>query len=216
MFAERLLIGPAVLIIGVLLCFAGYRLFRVLITIWGFFIGFFIGAQIIASIFGQGFLSTPLAWVVGLVAGIVLAAFACALYAAAFTMLGAGLGYLAGVGLMTASGITSQGSLVIIVGLVFAVSFAIITLALNVAKIVIIVDTALSGAGATILGILLLSGEIQGDFLHMGTVRAFIDASPGWVILWVAIAVLGGLFQMQHAQRYRLEKYVFAQKEKLP
>jgi hypothetical protein len=67
-----------------------------------------------------------------------------------------------------------------------------------------------------IIGILLLSGGIQGDFLHMDAVRAFIDASPGWVMLWGAIAVLGGLFQMQHTQRYRLEKYVFAQKEKLP
>jgi len=83
MVAERLLIGPAVLIMGVLLCFAGYRLFRVLITIWGFFLGFFIGAQAIASIFGQGFLSTPLAWVVGCVSGLVLAAAAYALYAAA-------------------------------------------------------------------------------------------------------------------------------------
>jgi len=117
---------------------------------------------------------------------------------------------------MTASGITSQGSLVVIVGLLFAVSFAIITLALGVAKIVIIVDTALGGAGATILGILLLSGGIQGDFLHLGAMRTFLDASPGWVMLWVAIAVLGGLFQMQHTQRYRLEKYVFAQKEELP
>ena len=216
MFAERLLIGPAVLIMGVLLCFAGYRLFRVLITIWGFFIGFFIGAQIIASIFGQGFLSTPLAWVVGCVSGLVLAAAACALYAAAFTLLGAGLGYLAGVGLMTASGITSQGSLVVIVGLVFAVSFAIITLALNLAKIVIIVDTALGGASATILGIMLLSGGIQGDFLHIETVRAFLNASPGWVMLWGAIAILGGFFQLRHTQRYRLEKYVFAQKEEFP
>jgi hypothetical protein len=198
------------------LCFAGYWLFRVVITIWGFFIGFFIGAQIIASLFDQGFLSTPLAWVVSLVAGIVLAACACSLYTAAFTLLGAGLGYLAGVGLMTASGITSQGSLVVIVGLVFAVSFAIITLALGVAKIVIIVDTALGGAGAIILGILLLSGEIQGDFLGLGALRAFIDASPGWVMLWVAIAVLGGFFQMQYTQHYRLEKYVLAQKEKLP
>src|SRR5258708_36426231 len=177
MVAERLLIGPAVLIIGVLLCFAGYRLFRVLITIWGFCIGFCIGAQIIASVFGQGFLATPLAWVVGCVSGLVLAASACALYAPAFTPLGAGLGYLAGVGLMTASGITSQGSLVVIVGLVFAVSFAIITLALNLAKIVIIVDTALGGAGATILGVMLLSGGLQGDFLHIDTVRAVLDAS---------------------------------------
>jgi len=216
MFAERLLIGPAVLIMGVLLCFAGYRLFRVLITIWGFFIGFCIEAQIIASIFGQGFLSTPLAWVVGCVSGLVLAACACALYAAAFTLLGAGLGYLAGVGLMAASGITSQGSLVVIVGLLFALSFAIITLALNIAKIVIIVDTALGGAGAIILGVLLLSGEIPGDFLGLGAVSAFIEASPGWVMLWMAIAVLGGLFQLQYTQRYRLEKYVLAQKEKLP
>ena len=216
MVAERLLIGPAVLIIGVLLCFAGYRLFRVLITIWGFCIGFCIGAQIIASVFGQGFLATPLAWVVGCVSGLVLAACACALYAAAFTLLGAGLGYLAGVGLMTASGITSQGSLVVIVGLLFALFIAIITLALGVAKIVIIVDTALGGAGAIILGILLLSGGIQGDYLDLGAVRAFIDASPGWVMLWMAIAVLGGLFQLQYTQRYRLEKYVFARKEKLP
>jgi hypothetical protein len=38
---------------GTLVCFAGYRLFLVLLPIWGFFVGFALGAHTIQAIFGE-------------------------------------------------------------------------------------------------------------------------------------------------------------------
>ncbi len=225
MFAERFIFSLVTLIIGAVFCFAGYRLFRVLMVIWGFSTGFLVGAQAVVYFLGGNFLSTPLAWITGITStplawiagiacGLVLAVLAYALYAAAIAILGGSIGYFAGVGLMTGLGLTNLGSLVVIVGLILAFFFAILILVLDLARILIIAITALSGAGAIVVGILLLSGVIQQDFLQSGAVTAFIEGSPGWVMLWLAIAVAGGVLQMQNTQRYTLEKYVLAQRGK--
>ncbi|HXR64749.1 MAG TPA: DUF4203 domain-containing protein, partial [Ktedonobacteraceae bacterium] len=78
MFAERLIIGPLALIIGALFCFAGYRLFRVIMAIWGFLLGFFIGTQVIMSLLGNTTFATGLAWGTGILLGLILALLAYA------------------------------------------------------------------------------------------------------------------------------------------
>jgi len=40
------------LLMGLVICFGGYRLFLVLLPIWGFFFGFALGAQTIQALFG--------------------------------------------------------------------------------------------------------------------------------------------------------------------
>ncbi len=44
------------IILGLVVCFGGYRLFLILLPIWGFFFGFFLGAETVQVIFGIGFL----------------------------------------------------------------------------------------------------------------------------------------------------------------
>ncbi|HLI69135.1 MAG TPA: DUF4203 domain-containing protein [Ktedonobacteraceae bacterium] len=216
MFTERLLISLVGLIIGAVFCFAGYRLFRVLMVIWGFFIGFIMGAQVIASFLGTGLLATPSGWATGIACGLVLAVLAYALYTAAIAILGGSIGYITGVTLMTGLGIANPEYLVVIVSLTLAIFFAILILVLDLARVLIIAITALSGASAIVTSILLLFGVIQTSFFQAGAATSFIERSPGWVMLWLAIAVIGGTFQMQNTQRYKLQKYVLAQKGKIP
>ncbi len=64
-FLEILFVGLLALLLGAAFCFIGYRFFRILIPIWGFFAGFFFGAQGVVSLFGGGFLSTVTSWVIG-------------------------------------------------------------------------------------------------------------------------------------------------------
>jgi hypothetical protein len=73
MVFQDFLIGLLILVVGAAFCFAGYRFFRILIAIWGFFTGFNLGASGMAALFGQNFLGTVTGWVLGLVLGVVIA-----------------------------------------------------------------------------------------------------------------------------------------------
>lgn len=216
MFAERLIIGPLVLIIGLLFCFAGYRLFRVIMAIWGFLIGFFVSLQVIPLFLGHSVVATGLAWATGLILGLVLATLAYALYTAAMTLLGASIGYLLGTGLMTALGVGNQTVVVIVVGLVLGLLFAILILALDLARLLIVASTALGGAASIVLGILFTSRLLPVDLLHFAQLMTFVKNSPAWLLLWLALAIGGGIFQLQNTRHYQLEKYALARKVTRP
>lgn len=212
MLAERLVIGPLALLIGILFCFAGYRLFRVIMAIWGFLLGFFIGMQIVASFLDSSTFTTTLAWSAGILLGLVLAILAYALYTAAMTLLGASIGYVLGTVLVTGLGIGNQAMLVVGVGLILAILFAILILALDLARLLIVANTAMGGAAAIVIGILLLTMLIPTDFLHFDQLADFIKNKPAWLLLWLLLAIVGGIFQLQNTRRYQLEKYVLARK----
>lgn len=53
---ELLCMATIALLFGLVVAFGGYRLFLVLLPIWGFFAGFFLGAQTIS------FLSAMVSW----------------------------------------------------------------------------------------------------------------------------------------------------------
>jgi hypothetical protein len=57
------------LIFGLVVMMNGYKLFLVLLPIWGFIFGFVLGADTLQTLFGQAFLATVTSWVVGFVVG---------------------------------------------------------------------------------------------------------------------------------------------------
>ncbi len=78
---ELLCAALIALLFGTVVCFGGYRLFLLLLPIWGFFFGFGLGAQTIQLLFGQEFLATITSWVVGLVVAILFAVLSYLFYA---------------------------------------------------------------------------------------------------------------------------------------
>ncbi len=68
------------LIVGLAFCFAGYRVFLVMLPIWGFFAGFWLGAEVTTLLFGSGFLATTTGWVIGFVVGLLGAVLSYLLY----------------------------------------------------------------------------------------------------------------------------------------
>src|SRR5512137_206617 len=87
--------GMIALLFGLVLAFAGYRLFLILLPIWGFFFGFGLGAQSIQALFGDAFLATITSWVVGFIVAAVFAILAYLFYVAAVAIASFSLGYTA-------------------------------------------------------------------------------------------------------------------------
>ena len=98
---QDFLIGVLVLLVGATFCFVGYRFFRILIAVWGFFAGFNLCAAAMTALFGQNFLGTTTGWILGLVVGLVFAVLILVLnLPKAFTALGGAVAVLAGILIM--------------------------------------------------------------------------------------------------------------------
>src|SRR5512139_3915905 len=75
------------LLFGLVLAFPGYRLFLMLLPIWGFFFGFGLGAQSIQALFGDAFLATIPSWVVAFILAAVFAILEYLFYVFAFSLI---------------------------------------------------------------------------------------------------------------------------------
>jgi len=205
MVFQDFLIGLLLLIVGAAFCFAGYRFFRILIAIWGFFAGFNLGASMMVALFGQNFLGTVTGWILGFVVAVVIALLAYFLYYVAIVVLGASVGYAIGSGLIGAIGLNNPGFLSVLVGVVLAVLLAILVLALNLPKLLIMIFTAIGGAATIVSGFLLLFGQIHTASLQFGFDAAAIRASWIWSLVVIVLAIVGFLVQWRTMQTYTLE-----------
>jgi hypothetical protein len=204
---QDFLIGALVLLVGLAFCFAGYRFFRILITVWGFFAGFNLGSGAMAALFqNHNFLGTTTGLVLGIVVGLVLAALAYFFYYFAVVLLGASVGYSIGSGLIAAIS-ANLNVTASIVGIVLAVVFAFLILALNLPKLLILVMTALGGAVAILGGLMILTGQVPSTgstALQYGVAVALVRASWFWSLVAIALAVVGFLAQWRTTQEYTL------------
>ena len=184
---------PAAVILlvgGVISCFAGYRVFRVVLGIYGFILG---------ALFASGVVGPEnTMWMVvsAIGGGVIGALILIGAYFVGVALLGAGIGALA-VSLIWASLGREPGAIVVIV---FAIAGALGALALQ--RYVIIGATAFGGAWTIVVGALALTGN-----------RAAVDAAarnnvwlaypmnpaPGnyWILLaWIALGVTGVIVQL--------------------
>lgn len=192
------------ILFGLAVSFAGYRLFLVLLPIWGFFFGLVFGAQTMQALFGVGFLATVTSWIVGFVVGAVFAVLSYLFYFVAVALLAGSLGYAVAVGLLEAIGL-NMGFLVWLIGIVAAVALVLVTLRFNLAKWVIIIATGILGAG-------IIVGSIVGMFFPasqflQNPVQMVFKASPFTAILAIVVAVLGILAQIRQSRYFQLEQY---------
>ena len=97
---EGLLLGALAIAIGLAFAFWGFRVFLVLLPIWGFFAGFLLGANGVDYLLGDGFLATTMGWVVGFILGLIFAVLSYLYYWVAVILLGGALGYQLTIGLL--------------------------------------------------------------------------------------------------------------------
>jgi len=194
------------LLFGLAVCFAGYRLFLVLLPIWGFVFGFGLGAQTVQVIFGDAFLATVTSWVVGFIVAVIFAVLSYLFYIFAVALIAGSLGYSAAVGLLTAIGM-DFGLIVWLIGLVAAVALAVVVLRFNIQKIVIELATAFLGAGA-IVGtfVALFSGISSTQLVQAGT-KWVLQNQPLWLIVFIVLGALGLVAQIRNDRRFEITTY---------
>jgi len=200
---ELLCAGLIALGFGLVVLLNGYKLFLVLLPIWGFLFGFVFGAQTMEALFGMGFLATVTSWVVGFVVGAVFAVLSYLFWIAAVAIYSAMIGYAIGIGLMGLIGLDS-GLIPWLVGVAAGVALAIAVVMLNLQKWVIILGSAVLGAGVIIGTFLVLFGVVPPILISGAAVRLAMQNSIFWLIGFLALFVAGAMAQVRTTRDYSL------------
>ena len=199
--------GLIALLFGLAVCFAGYRLFLILLPIWGFFFGFGLGAQSIQALFGEAFLATITSWVVGFIVAAVFAVLAYLFYIFAVALISFSLGYTATVGVLTAIGLPLMGGFIAwIIAVVVGVILALVVLRFNIQKIVIELATAFLGAAAIAGVFVALFGGPAAQIMQ-NPVKFVLNSSPFWLIVFLVVGIAGFVLQYMHNRSFELQTY---------
>lgn len=180
---------------GALACFAGYRLFRIVLGIYGFILGAMLASSVVGVTNTTGMI---LSAIIGGLVGSVVLVFA---WFVGVSLVGAGLGVLAAHVLWMEVGRGDPPATAII-----AVAIAGAIGAMFVQKYVIVMGTAFGGAWTIVLA--LVNGfPVAKEALARGSSGTDVwifypTSSPGWrwaPIIWLGLGVLGTAIQLSTA-----------------
>jgi hypothetical protein len=185
--------APAVILLigGLIACFFGYRLFRVVLAI----AGFIVGGAFASSLLGESASGAMLmAWLVGGLIG------ALVLYLAYFVgvaLVGAGLGATVANIAFSASDRDPHFLVVVVCSVVGAIA------AMYLQRYFIIVGTAFGGAWTLIVGAMAVLGDPKARDAAMKNdvwILYPLDPAPGqrWVpVAWIILGLIGTAVQMR-------------------
>jgi hypothetical protein len=184
---------PAAIVLllgGIVACFFGYRLFRIVLAIFGFI----LGALAASSVFGASDTVPMLVAAIG--GGLVGAGLLFAAYFVGVALVGAGLGALVANLVFSTSGRDPQFLVLILCSVVGAVA------SMYLQRYFIIVGTGFGGAWTMIVGAMALIGDraamaaaVSGDVW----VAYPLNPAPGqrWVLIaWVLLGLIGTAVQL--------------------
>jgi hypothetical protein len=191
---------------GLVVVFGGYRLFLILLPIWGFFAGFLLGAQAIAYLFNAGLFATVTGWVVGFFVGLIFAVLAYLFYFIAVGIIAFSLGYGATFGVLGWIGL-NPGFLLWIIAVVVGIAVALVVYYFNLQKYAIIIASAVGGTGVIIYTLLVLFNGALAVSLLENPVRLAIQNSFWWLLFFLVVAVLGIVFQIQANRSFEIDTY---------
>jgi Domain of unknown function (DUF4203) len=202
---EGLLVGLLAVAIGLAFAFYGFRLFLILLPIWGFVAGFLLGVNAMTMLFGGGadvgLFATITSWVVGILLGLLFAVLSYLYYWVAIILLGGALGYQLTLGVFEWLNLNPDGWIAFISALVVGAIFAVGFFLLHMPAVLVIVATALLGAGTAIAGVIVGLGLIpeaaRPAVFNAGIFGVYTlhDLSIIWLIAAIALAFAGAIYQ---------------------
>ncbi len=184
---------PAAIVLligGLVACFAGYRVFRIVLGIYGFILG---------ALFASGAMGTEhTMWMIvaALAGGVVGALIMIAAYFVGVALVGAGIGAL--VASLIWAWLGREPSAAVVIG--FSIAGALGALAVQ--RYVIVGATAFGGAWTILVGALALAGSkvtLEAAARNNVWLAYPMNPAPGqsWVLLaWVALGVTGVIVQL--------------------
>ncbi|MGO1384040.1 MAG: DUF4203 domain-containing protein [Arachnia sp.] len=187
-------VGLIAVVSGLILCFGGRTIFRIILSVWGGFVGFTLGSSVFSSFTGEAPFSTALGWIVSVLAALVFAGLAYGFYVLAVIIAIGSIGYWIGAGLGLALG--ASGTVLLVLGVLAALLLAGAALATNLPDVLLTVVTSLTGAAAFVGGVMLIVGLAEPADLTETSLREFVVEQPiWWTGLYVVIAVVGMVVQ---------------------
>jgi hypothetical protein len=193
MFPVTLQIPAAVVLLagGLVSCFAGYRLFRVVLGIYGFI----LGALVATSIAGAGSTGTLLVWaLIGGLAGAVILNLA---YFLGVVLVGASIGAMLATMLFGRAGAEPHTLVVVLFAIAGAVGASMMQ------RYVIVAGTAFGGAWTALVGAMALVGDkaaAKAASANDVWVVYPLDPAPGrrWLpIAWLVLGIAGLVVQLR-------------------
>jgi hypothetical protein len=194
-------VGLAAVVAGLLLCFGGLRFFRFLMGLVGLAGGFALGAMGVAVLTKTSFLGSTTGWIVGIVAGLILAGFAIAIYVAGVAVIGGAVGYGVAFGVMSALSYDAGSLITQAVAVGVAVVAIVLTFVLNVPRALVVLYTALGGAAVILAGVLIALGKLPLDSQRALDVVTFLRGQPAWLLGALVLALAGIGAQWRTAPR---------------
>lgn len=183
--------AAAILVVsGVVACFAGYRLFRIVLGVYGFI----LGAMVTSSVMG-----TANVWALVMAAavgGLIGAGLMIVAYFIGVGLVGAGLASLAVHLVWRAIGGDPPTAVLVIMAVIGALG------ALSVARYVVVIGTALAGSWTLIVGGLALAGDrVSGISITPDNIWVVYAQGPlpgNWYLTigWVVLAMAGAAAQL--------------------
>ena len=195
-------LGVLAIIAGLLLCFGGRYVLRLVIPIWGFFVGFGFGAGLVAGFSEDHFLGTVFGWVLGLIFGLVFAVLAYLYYAVAVILVMMSVGFALGSGLIVALGI-DWNWVAVLVGLLVGAALGIGSILANVPMLLLTVISAIGGALATVTGLMLVFGAMDTPDFDTKSFADRVDDNWWWYVLFIFFAIAGITLQTMDAAMMR-------------
>lgn len=199
---QIIIISLLVFLLGLAMMVYGYRIFLVLLPVFGFFAGFWLGADITSLFLGTGFLGSIAGWVAGFVLGLIFALFSYMFFTFAigvqvmiitYSIIAGILGAFFGPGIFSA-----------LIGAAVALVVLILIFAFNLQRYVVIVITSIVGSNAVLLSALLLFGHVTLDSLQArGTsIIPIVRDSWLWLLVWLVLAGVGVWSQVRANRTY--------------
>jgi len=189
------------ILIGLIQCFWGYRLFRVVLGIVGFLIGAALG-----WVLGLSFIGEQWGAILGaILGGLIGAALLSVLYFLGVFVMGGLLGAMLGATLLGVVGLDQIPVVLIVLGIIGGI------LAVIFQKAMIILSTAFSGSWSAVTGIAYFLG---GGYVWSGLdggLRAMPWRTGVVLLAWLALGIIGSVIQFgtapeRHERRPRRQR----------
>jgi len=172
------------ILLGVVQCLFGYRIFRVIIGIIGFILGGLLAGYLVYNLTDSQLFGV----IAGVVGGLIGLGLMAGLYSVGVFLIGAYFGGVAVSALFALGGGSAPGWLVVVLAIIAGV------LAVLFQKLMIVLATSFVGAWWAVSGLAAIAGVIE-----MQSLRAMPlgleNAGTGWLIGWFVLGLVGVIVQ---------------------